>query len=197
MLFCFVYTCSESRREQRSKFPTLSDRAAPDSCVKLALSSLCLLALPHNSSKFFVLNPFADPHPLTSVASILYKYVSRRGAYITTAPVLHKPSLNPLNATLRGALVSVAIKGLTSLLSLLDATLTKNRGEGRRQWRRLLRRESLVRRMEAVNRLAPTLNRRTGRPTTRSASFSGLSPAFTLLFAHHYSLANRKVNEIG
>src|SRR6266481_8728252 len=74
------------------------------------------------------INSFANPHPLTPVASIFYKNRPGRGTSTATVPVFNSPSLNPLDATLTDALVSVANKGLMEILSPLDATLTKNRG---------------------------------------------------------------------
>ncbi len=78
----------------------------------------------------FPLNSFADPHPLTPVASIFYK----KGGGVTTSRVAGPHSarfwctLNPLDATLLSPLVCVANKGLAQYLSPLNATLTKNTG---------------------------------------------------------------------
>jgi hypothetical protein len=61
----------------------------------------------------------------------------RQGA--TPSPTLRptRPeglSVTPLSATLMDLLASVANKGLTAKLSPLDATLTRNEGEGHYSW---------------------------------------------------------------
>src|SRR6266446_3030007 len=78
------------------------------------------------------LNLFADPHPLTPVASIFYK--NGRGEGVPS-PRAARPNaaqswcnVSPLDATLLSQLLCVANKELAQYLSLLDATLTKNIG---------------------------------------------------------------------
>jgi hypothetical protein len=80
-------------------------------------------SLPHNL--------FADPHPLTPIASIFYKKGGGgRGTPRFRSLVTPRLSLSLLSATLMGRLVSVANTELVGMLSPLDATLTKNWGWG-------------------------------------------------------------------
>src|SRR6266699_3388300 len=66
--------------------------------------------------------PTPTPSPLWN--HIVSKTVGGGGG----PDVSHPPSISPLAATLMGLLASVANKRLTTCLSPLDATLTKNRG---------------------------------------------------------------------
>jgi hypothetical protein len=105
--------------------------------------------LPPLSPKSHGINFFADPHPLTPVASIFYKNSGWQGA---PPPIPRPPrpihqftlstekqrkcpnsaqfwcNLSPLDATLLSLLLCVANKELAQYLSPLNATLTKNTG---------------------------------------------------------------------
>src|SRR6266478_2503238 len=76
------------------------------------------------------INLFAGHHPLTPVLSIFYENIRGGGASITTAPVLHSPSLNPLDATLAGTLVGVADKGLTGNAKPFRCNTYRKQGGG-------------------------------------------------------------------
>ena len=95
----------------------------------LAFPALRTVPLPHYLPNSFPLNPFADPHPLTPVASILYKNTGGGPQLIHPHSPFSAP-LSPLAATLMDLPASVANKRLTVELNPLDATLTKNQGEG-------------------------------------------------------------------
>jgi hypothetical protein len=85
-------------------------------------------------SKSLRLNLFADPHPLTSVRSILYeKVVGREGATSDVQTFGRsdvQTFLSPLDATLPSIPVSVDSKWFPRTLSPLVATPTKNTGVG-------------------------------------------------------------------
>jgi hypothetical protein len=76
------------------------------------------------------LNLFADPHPLTPVASIFYKKGGGGRGVPRLVFAQFLCNLSPLDATLIDVSASVDSKPLTRTLSSLDATLTKNRGVG-------------------------------------------------------------------
>jgi|SRR5712692_4805533 len=116
------------RRQLRHSTPIPSSPLPQNLCTRFTLSPK---SLSHN--------PFADPHPINPVVSILYK---KGGAWGPLDALLFSESfpskattllptiapVTPLAATLTDIPASVANKGLTSELSPLDATLTKNRG---------------------------------------------------------------------
>src|SRR5437879_4301884 len=76
-------------------------------------------------SNSFPLTFLADPHLLNPTVSISYKNGGGKGSRQSST---HVPT--PLKSTPAGQSTSVANKGLTPKLSLLDATLTKNIGVG-------------------------------------------------------------------
>ncbi len=65
-------------------------------------------------SKSFPLNSFVDPHPLTPVASILYKNMGGQGVPRSAISCPHFASTSPLAATLMDLPASVANKRLTA-----------------------------------------------------------------------------------
>src|SRR6266568_5793673 len=118
MLSCFVYLAVHPHRFSHS-WPCL-----PESPDTKSLPHLVTSLHPYFPfSKSLPHNLFADPHPLTPVESYRFKNSGGGGPDVS-----HPPSISPLAATLMGLLASVPNKRLTTCLSPLDATLTKNRG---------------------------------------------------------------------
>src|SRR6266581_3672372 len=118
MLSCFVYLAVHPHRFSHS-WPCL-----PESLDTKSLPHLVTSLHPYFPfSKSLPHNLFADPHPLTPVESYRFKNSGGGGPGVS-----HPPSISPLAATLMGLLASVPNKRLTTCLSPLDATLTKNRG---------------------------------------------------------------------
>jgi purine nucleosidase len=75
----------------------------------------------------FRIKSFADPHQVTLAGSYLYEKGGSGSFCLHRSPRTTSP-LSPSDATLTSHHINVDSKGLTETLSLLDATLTKNRG---------------------------------------------------------------------
>jgi hypothetical protein len=80
--------------------------------------------------KSFPLNSFADPHPLTPVASILYKNSGGQGVPRSAIPCRHFASISPLNATLMNLPANVANKRLAIQAKPFICNTYKKQGEG-------------------------------------------------------------------
>src|SRR5438874_13672409 len=96
------------------------------SCRSLRFSAISCARNPLTSNPF-PLTLLSDPHRLNPAVSISYKNRGGKGSRHSSA---HVPTL--LKSTLARQSASVANKRLTSRLSPVDATLTKNMGGGAR-----------------------------------------------------------------
>ena|SRR5205807_828445 len=92
-----------------------------------SISSCLLQCWRHYDRKLLPFNLFADPHPLTPVVSIFYENSGGRGCS-TLRLRLRLKSFN--RNTYGPPPVNVANKRLTVPLSPLNATVTRNTGEG-------------------------------------------------------------------
>jgi len=81
-------------------------------------------------SKSFPLNSFVDPHPLTPVASILYKNMGGQGVPRSAISCPHFASTSPLAATLMDLPASVANKRLTARAKPFRCNTYKKPGGG-------------------------------------------------------------------
>jgi hypothetical protein len=112
-MVCFYVFVVHHPRRSANFFPVLTSIAGPP------------------SPNSFTLNPFADPHPLTPVASILYKKHGGRVLRSQGSPRPYRISLSLLSASLMTHLVSVANTGLTwGTKSFRCNTYKKHEGVG-------------------------------------------------------------------
>src|SRR5260370_23101578 len=143
--------CPEIRREPRLTCPDLIGKIQAHSAPKIPTLSESITQHPHRplapflgltplsyprSPKSFPLNSFADPHPLNLYATIFCKNGGGGGgaldvpAFQLSDVRTFSIPLSPLTATLMDPPQVLQTKDLRHRLSLLDATLTKNRGWG-------------------------------------------------------------------
>ena len=115
----------------RGVYPEQSRRALSSSFFSLSNTDLYRSACAPNS---LPLNLFADPHPLTPVASIFYKNGGGEGVSSSRAArpnaAQFRCDVSPFRINTYRVPTSVDSKPLARTLSPLDATFTKNTGWG-------------------------------------------------------------------